>query len=227
MNTLVKSLLISGAVIISTVAFASSTGATNNSSTCVDGKKRSNLIVTWKSNSEVTVGTVHNKPLCEDVNIHFSSYTMPDNYNGKPFTNNPTASPQTIFDDAATTLKKDSTKPATLKIELPEACKHMQVDVYYAPKITTVLKEGHGAQYISGKIVSKTSDTCTPDEPPVTPEVPTPEAQEPETPKPVVIIPTTPAELPETGAGDLKAIAAAIVLSVGAYLGIYFVANRR
>lgn len=227
MNTLVKSLLISGAVIISTVAFASSTSATNNSTTCVDGKKRSNLVVTWKSNSEVTVGTVNNKPLCNDVVIHFSSYTMPDNYNGKPFANNPTASPQTIFGDASAVLEKNSTKPVALEIELPEACKHMQVDVYYAPKITTVLKEGHGNQYISGKIVSKTADTCTPEEPPVTPEVPTPEAQEPETPKPVVVIPTTPVELPETGAGDLKAVAAAIVLSVGAYLGVYFVANRR
>lgn len=226
MKALLKGLLVTGAVIISTIALASSTSATNNSTTCVDGKVRSNLIVTWKSNSEVTVGTVNNKPLCNDVNIHFSSYTMPDTYNGKPFYNNPTATPQTIFDDAPATLKKDSKTPVTLKIELPEACKNIQVDVYYAPKIVTVSKEGHGAQYISGKIVSKTTDTCTP-EVPVTPEVPTPEAQEPETPKPVVVIPVTPAELPETGVGELRTVLIASIVSLGTYLGVYFGAKRR
>lgn len=218
MNTLVKSLIISGAVIASTIAFAQSASATSSSTNCVDGKKHSNLVVTWKSNKEVTVGTVSNKPLCEDVNIHFSSYTMPDNYNGKPFSNNPTATPQTIFDDAATTLKKGATKPTSLAINLPEACKNIQVDVYYAPKMEIVSKAGHGNQYLSGKIISKTTDTCTP-EVPVTPEVPTPEAQEPKTPKPVVVVPVTPAELPATGATDLNLLLTASVLALGTYFG--------
>lgn len=60
---------------------------------------------------------------------------MPDNYNGKPFNSNPTATPQTIFDNAPASLEKDSTKPVKLAIKLPEACKNIQVDVYYAPKI--------------------------------------------------------------------------------------------
>jgi len=225
MNTLVKSLLLSGAVLVSTIAFASSTGATSKSTACVDGKKQSSLVVTWNSNSNVTVGTVNNKPLCDDLKLHFSSYTMPDNYNGKPFNDNPTATPQTIFDDAPATLKKGETKPVTLSIKLPEACKNIQVDVYYAPKLITVSKAGHGSQYISGKIISKTADSCTPVVP-VTPEVPTPEAQEPEAPKPVVVIPTTPTELPETGS-DVSAWVAASVVSLGTYLGVYFGAKRR
>lgn len=218
MNTLVKSLFIAGAVIASTIAIAPTASATSNTS-CVDGTKRSNLTVTWKSNSEVTVGTVNNKPLCKDVALHFSSYTMPDNYNGKPFNDNPTATPQAIFDNIPITLKKDATAPVKAAIKLPEACKNIQVDVYYAPKIEVVSKEGHGAQYISGKIISKTAEACTPDVP-ATPEVPTPEAQDPETPAPVVVIPSTPAELPKTG-NDSSIFAVAAALSVATYAAVY------
>lgn len=180
MNTFIKNVLVAGAIalMLSAIAAVTPADATANTTNCVEGKNRSNLVVTWISNSEVTVGTVNNKPLCNDLDLHFSSYTMPDNYNGKPFNNSPTATPQTIFDNTPASLEKGSTKPVKLAIKLPEACKNIQVDVYYAPKIETVSKAGHGAQYISGKIISKTNESCTPDVP-VTPVVPTPEAQIP------------------------------------------------
>jgi len=227
MNTFIKNVLFAGAfaLTLSTIAVATTAGATANASTCVDGKNSGNLVVTWISNSEVTVGTVKNKPLCNDLDLHFSSYTMPDNYNGKPFNNNPTATPQTIFDNAPASLEKGSTKPVKLAIKLPEACKNIQVDVYYAPIIETVSQAGHGSQYISGKIISKTNDACTPDVP-VTPVVPTPEAQTPETPKPVVIIPSTPLELPKTGNSLLSTIAAGTLLSVSTYAAVLFATKR-
>ena len=228
MNTFIKNVLFAGAfaLTLSTIAAVSPAGATAGSSTCVDGKNRSNLVVTWISNSEVTVGTVNNNPLCNDLDLHFSSYTMPDNYNGKPFNNNPTATPQTIFDNAPASLEKGSTKPVKLAIKLPEACKNIQVDVYYAPKIETVSKAGHGAQYISGKIISKTNESCTPDVP-VTPVVPTPEAQIPETPTPVVIIPSTPLELPKTGNSILNTIAVGAFLSISTYVAVLLASKRQ
>ena len=228
MNTFIKNVLVAGAfaLTLSTIAAVAPAGATANSASCVDGKNRSNLVVTWISNSEVTVGTVNNKPLCNDTDLFFSSYTMPDNYNGKPFNDNPTATPQTIFGNTAVALKKDSVKPVKATIKLPEACKNIQVDVYYAPKIETVSKAGHGSQYISGKIISKTNDACTPDVP-VTPVVPTAEAQTPETPKPVVVIPTTPTELPKTGNSIVNTIAVGAFLSVSTYMAVLLASKRQ
>jgi hypothetical protein len=204
--TRVKTLII--AAFCAAVSAVSISGASANATTlnCVDGSKRSNLSVTWNTAGNVTVGTVGNKPLCADTTLYFSSYTMPDNYNGGVFANNPTASPQTVFDSTSTILKKGQTAPVQLTIDLPEACKNIQVDVYYAPEITNVGPAGHGTQYITGKIIKKTVDTCEPTTPevPEEPEVPVPEAQEPETPAPEVkvtppAVPAAPAELPKTG----------------------------
>ncbi len=224
MKTIVKNLLLAVALGASTLAIASEAGATQNANTCVDGRLHENIAVTWNSNSEVTVGPRNNGPLCNDIEIHFSSYTMPDTYNGQPFANNPTASPQTIFDDSSVVLKKGSKTPVKLNIDLPKACKNIQVDVYFAPKIETVRANGHGDQYLTGKIINKTTDVC---DTPVTPEVPTPEAQEPETPAPEVVIPTVPVELPETGNGASTLLTTASLLSVSTYAGVLAAAKRR
>lgn len=227
MNLLVKGLLVVTAVAGFATAAAPSVGATNNSSTCVDGSARGNLTVAWNSNGNVTVGTKGDKPLCNDVNVFFSSYTMPDNYNGQPFTNNPTASPQAIFDNASVVMKKGENKNVTLKINLPASCKNTQVDVYYAPKIETVTSKGHGNQYISGKIISKTQNECTPETPPTTPEVPTPEAETPETPAPEVTIPETVTEMPKTGIEASATAVVGTVLSAATYAGLYIRNKRR
>lgn len=194
---------------------------------CVDGSSKSNLVVTWKSNSVVTVSTVHDKPVCADTALLFASYTMPDDYNGKPFGNNPTASPQHLFDSTSATLKKGESRAVTMEINLPEACKNTQVDLYYPPEITTPGPEGHGEQYIKGKILVKTEDACapvTPEQP--TPEQPTPEQSTPETPA-ATPTPVVPAELPQTGSGLADALMNGVLLSVVTYLAAYVVTRRR
>jgi len=232
MNSFVKGIIVLSTVLGVALTASPAAHATNNQTNCVDGNVRSNLAVTWKSNSSVTVGTVNNKPLCNDTTVFFSSYTMPDSYNGLPFNNNKTASPQTIFDSTTVVLKKGATAPVAMKIDLPKACKHVQVDVYHGPKITTVTERGHGDQYISGKILVKTEKECvtvTPETPvkPVTP-VPPVEAQTPPTPAPVVTVVETPAavtELPRTGAG-VSIIAAGSLLSAATYAAVYVGTKR-
>lgn len=232
MNLFTKSLLVSVSVVGLVALVAPATQATNKTSTCVDGNVRSNLAITWNSSSNVTVKTVGDKPLCNDTTIYFSSYTMPDNYNGKPFGGNATASPQAIFDSTSTVLAKGVNKAVTLTIDLPEACKNVQVDTYYGPEITTVGASGHGSQYITGKILKKTVDTCapvTPEQPPVTPPVvPTPEAQTPPTPAPeVVVMPQSPVELPRTGSGAISILSTGAGLSALTYIGALAAGKRR
>lgn len=222
MNTLVKGMLVAAAV-FGSVSLVSPAAHATNQQTCVDGTVRSNLSVSWKTNSSVTVGTVNNKPLCSDVTVYFSSYTMPDTYNGKPFSGNATAWPQSKFDMTSVVLKKDATKSVPMTITLPAACKNTQVDVYYGPEITTVTEKGHGKQYITGKILTKTQKECTPE----TPVVPTPEAQTPATPAPeVTVAATAPVELPHTGTGVSGTVALGAALSAAAY-GVALIAAKR
>jgi hypothetical protein len=230
-NVVAAGLLVA-AISIATAANAPSVHATSNHTACVDGSKRSNLSVTWNANDSISFKTVNNKPLCNDVTLYFSSYTMPDTYNGKGFSNNPTASPQTVFDSASYVMAKGTTGAAKLEINLPEACKNIQVDLYYAPEITTVTSKGHGDQYITGKIIDKTADSCTPvtpdePEPPVTPEVPVPEAQTPETPPAQVTVPApVPAELPKTGSAVALPIAISGIVAGITYATALFIKRQ-
>lgn len=220
MNILSKGLIIAGVIASTAVITAPSAHATT-STTCVDGSKSSNLKVTWKSHSNVTIASVGNAPLCADTTLYFSSYTVPDTYDGKGF--NATAAPQTIFDSTSVVLKKGAVPAANLTITLPEECKHKQVDVYYGPEIKHVDAKGHGAQFISGYVISKTLDKCEP-------VVPTPEEPKP-TPVPPVVVPVvpapvTPTELPKTGSVDSTAVVMAL-LSVATYAGAYALAAKR
>lgn len=216
-----KKTIISSIVAASIVGVASYAPATNaaNDTQCVDGSVRSNISVTWNSLDNVTVGTKNNAPLCDDTKLYFSSYLVPDEYDGKGFSNNPTASPQTLHDSASFTLSKNATGPTTISIDVPEACESLQVDVYYPQEISYVTAAGHGKQYISGKIVQKTVDECAPVTPeePETPEEPvvneTPEA-------PVQEVPAEEAQVPEEGrvdaAGEGKNEAPQVIAATGA-----------
>lgn len=210
------------------VAIAPHAYATNTPTTCVDGSKRANLSVTWNANDSISFKTKDGKKLCNDVTLFFSSYTMPDNYDGKGFTNNPTASPQQIFDSKSFVMKKGTTGASTLKVKLPEACRNIQVDLYYAPEIKVVTSKGHGVQYITGKIFTKTADKCTPEEKPEEkPDVPKEEAQTPPTPAPEVTTPTpAPESLPVTGPSLAGPVAAAAGVSALGY-GIALAINKR
>ena len=212
------------AVSIATLAAQPAHATTN---TCVDGSKRSNFSITWNTPGNVSVKTLGDNPLCADTTLYFSSYTMPDNYNGLPFANNPTASPQSIFDSTSIVLKKGTNGTANMAIDLPEACKNIQVDVYYGPEITTVTAAGHGKQYISGKIIAKTQDKCDVPETPEVPEVPKPEAQTPETPAPKVQTPAPVAELPKTGSSLAGFALAGITVSAATYAAVYVAQKRQ
>jgi hypothetical protein len=137
--------------------------------TCIDGSVQQNLDVTWVSPSEVTVQTVNDQPLCNAVSIDFSSYVMPASYNGQGFylaydpTNpannvpNPTAFPQTVFDNQSATLAAGTDGLTTLDTNLPGACNNTQVDVYYGPEVTTIGPNGNGTANIVSQIYPSTT----------------------------------------------------------------------
>lgn len=221
------------AIVMSFAAPVASAHASTNA--CVDGSQRANFAVTWNSTDSVSVKTVNDKLLCADTTLYFSSYTLPDNYNGQGFSNNPTASPQEIFDSMHAVLKQGTTGVTDFTVKIPEACKGMQIDLYYGPEITHVTAAGHGVQYITGKILSKTQETCTPvtpEEPPVVvpPVVPPVEAETPPTEPPVVTVTPPvqlPTELPHTGTNFAAPLAISAIVSVAGYAAAMAVSKRR
>ena len=206
---------------------------------CIDGHTQQNLNITWLANNKVSISTKDGLPLCDDVQVFFSSYTMPANYNGQGFYGNTTAYPQPLFFSTSVTLNKGFSGTEELEIKLPDSCNNVQVDVYYAPEIKLVLSDGHGTQNIESKIYLSTG-TCDDGqgngggETPTTPTVPT-------TP-PVVTPPVTegplgngavggsqensltmPTELPTTGAGhNLMTVMLPLLLAMFTYASLYF-----
>lgn len=232
MNIFLKSLII-GSVIVGTAIMNAPTTHATSTATCIDGSKSSNIKVTWKSNSNVTIASVGNKPLCADTTLFFSSYTMPDNYNGKGF-GDPSSTPQTVFNSSSVVLKKGIVPATSLSISLPEACRNKQVDVYYAPEVKTVNKQGHAGQFITGYIITKSLSECKPVTPPVTPTTPeTPVVPTP-VPTPVSVTPVVtpvvqmiPTELPKTGSNSDTATIVMTLLSVTTYAGVYALIAKR
>ncbi len=219
---------------------------------CVDGSDAQMLNVSaitrdaTKSVAGVTVTTINGGLLCEDITLYFSSYEMPDNYDGKGFENNPTAYPQTIFSSVHLTLKKGTNGQSAFIVELPSKCKNVQVDLYYGPEIRTVGPNGHGTQNILAEIYTA-ENSCTPGNggggdngggttPPVTPTTPitpVPGNGGGDTPKPEKVIqkaaePTvTPAELPRTGASSNLGMLYVLLLAAMTYGAVYIVNPKR
>lgn len=220
MNAIWKSILVL-AVVTGVVATAPTAQATNRN--CVDGSVRANIDFKWNSRDTITVGTVNNQPLCADVDIYMSSYAMPDNYNGKGFVGNPTATPQVLHASTLYTLKKGATKPVVMTVDVPDECTNIQSDIYYPPEVREVGPSGHPSnQIINGKIFAKTKDDCQP-ELPEEPVVEEPEViDEPEQPakqKPEVLTAEV-TELPQTGV-DNGLLLSGLAASVGTYAAAY------
>lgn len=190
------------------------TDPTPTTPVCINGSIQQNLVVTYLTDSTVSIKTANGTPLCDDVTIYFSSYIMPANYDGKGFYNNDTSYPQTQYSSTSTTLKKGTDGDSILSISLPSYCNNIQVDVYYGPEIKTVGVGGHGTQNILSQVYLS-DGSCemggggvlapiTP-EPPVTPPVVVPEEPvvEPTLPSTQkgngAVSGYTPAELPVTG----------------------------
>jgi hypothetical protein len=139
--------------------------------TCVDGTNQQNLTVSWTSPNQVTVQTVTDAPLCSNVTVEFSSYIMPSTYNGQGFyltydmnnpannVANPTAYPQTLFANQSATLAAGTDGLTTLTVNLPSSCNNTQVDIYYAPELTTIGDTGNGTANIASAIYPATG-TC-------------------------------------------------------------------
>jgi hypothetical protein len=138
--------------------------------TCIDGSIQQNLIYTWISPDQISVHTLNDQPLCNDISLDFSSYVMPSNYNGQGFylsydqnnpannIPNPTAFPQTIYDNQALDLSAGTDGSATLTINLPDSCNNTQVDLYYAPEVTNIGPSGNGTSNIISAIYPSTGD---------------------------------------------------------------------
>lgn len=216
---------------------------------CIDGRIQQNLTYEYETDraagySAVYVKTVNDMPLCDDIDLFFSSYTMPDNYDGNGFFGNPTAFPQHVFSSVGLTLEKGSNAGSVFLIELPDLCKNVQTDLYYGPEITTVGPEGHGTQNIDSQVYlaegkcdeGGNGGVTPPVEPPVTPT--TPEVTTPEVVTPgrgeagaettPVVAAEMPTMLPETGTvNPFMGLVYAAILGFLTYLGLYALLPRK
>ncbi|HSX42665.1 MAG TPA: hypothetical protein VLF59_01100 [Candidatus Saccharimonadales bacterium] len=189
---------------------------------CIDGSIRDNIVLDWsQSTGIVSVHTLNNQPLCDDVTLYLSSYTLPSDYD-KTGIFDDSSIPQQLLDSTSVTLAKGTDGTATLEVNLPDACTSYQLDLYYAPEITVVTGAGHGSQLLYGEITSAVQDPGTCDCPitppagglgggPATPETPeTPVVTE--TAAPVQAQPA--AQLTDTGSQSwLVSTLAAILLA--------------
>ena len=134
--------------------------ATDPSVACTKGDSKFDFTGEWTSRDTVTFSTKDNVKLCNDVNVWISSYTMPDNYDGGKFMNNPTATPQTKFSSKQITLKAGTTGATTTTISVPALCKNIQVDAYLGDEVVTVGPEGHDGMAFATKMIQKTINSC-------------------------------------------------------------------
>ncbi len=212
--------------------------------TCVDGNNLSNLDVKMISKESYSIVTKNDKLLCNDVTVFLSSYTMLDEYNGGGF-GAPYSYPQQLFKSVSATLKAGTNGQTILIVALPEACKNIQVDLYYAPEITYVGQNGHGSQFIAGEIYQKTGE-CQGNggvnPPVVTPPVVTPPVVTPPVVTPPVVTPPAQeemgmgnasaippvTELPVTGgASSATSMLMTFALGLMTYGSVYFLMNRK
>jgi len=144
-------------------AFSGSSTPVSATDNCVSGSKYTDFDGSYTGRDTMTVWTKGNKPLCKDVNVNFTSFTVHNKYNGKGFKNNPTALPQSSFYNKTVTLKKGTNGKTTVKVSVPDACTDYQIDAYVGPvqtKITT--NEGLvNTTAIVGKLFQRTKQTCT------------------------------------------------------------------
>jgi len=203
---------------------------------CIDGNIRDNIVMDWsQSTGTVSIHTLNNLPLCDDVTLYLSSYTLPSDYD-KTGIFDDSSIPQQLLDSTSVVLAKGTDGTATLQVNLPDACTSYQLDLYYAPEITVVTGAGHGSQLLYGEITSATQDSGTCGCPNTTPPTgglgggPT----TPETPEtPVVTATTTPvqaqpaAQLTDTGSQSWLVSTLATILLAAAVAGQFVVRKQK
>lgn len=156
-----NSIKLSLSVAVFAVTFAmlsqASAGARSNTS-CLDPAKASSY-VTSLTRGTGTLSLRDNKPLCEEANLVLQSFNVPDTWDGKGW--NPTAIPQTRYASTSFTVPaNDGSFKQTIEVDVPDECKHTQLDFYFAPgyeSITTMT--GDDELFIYGKLFAG-KDKC-------------------------------------------------------------------
>ena len=138
----------------------SATACTQPIQGCVDGYARDNLSYNWSKDGTVTVKTVNDAPLCADVPVYLSAYTLPATYDESGVFDDSSV-PQEKFASTSAVLKAGTNGNTTLQIAVPNACTDYQLDLYYDPEITEISYGGHGAQLIYGDIYLHTMTDCS------------------------------------------------------------------
>jgi len=195
---------------------------------CVDGMIRSNLAMDWSEETgTVTLHTVDDAPLCDDVTVYLSSYTLPATYDKSGIFDD-SSLPQQYFDSTSAVLQKGTAGDVTLTVGTPNACTDFQMDIYYAPEIINVPYAGHSTQLIYGNIHLATATDCSgapgmgggqlpPDTTPSTPPTPV-VAPAPPVSAPVTVA-AAPKQLADTGASPLMpTLGALLTLGVAIFV---------
>lgn len=177
--------LCAGLGAVTGVPASAATATPSAEASCTSVGSRPAVTASWSGVDTVTVGLTGAITPCTDVTVVLSSYAMPTTWDGKGW--NATAYPQSLFSSTSITFPAGSPAVAqTRSVSLPDSCTNAQVDLYYAPVVTSVGAGGHGGQYISSRL--RKAGACVPIVPTATPTptvTPTPE------PTPTVT-PTTP-----------------------------------
>lgn len=216
------------AAVVATVAALFTGAVSATSGQCIDGSNPGNFTYQWDGYNKITVATKNGKALCKDTKIYFSSFVMPDTWDGNGF--NATAVPQTKHDAVSVTLKA-KTKNVSKKLEvgMPDDCKNVQTDLYLAPEQTEVTWENRiGDRLIDAKHKKAVGECPVPpvEEPEVPVEEPETPVEEPETPaeEPKEILSEStvvPVEIPKTGVtGGLSAVVA-LAGTAATYAAVY------
>lgn len=223
---------------LATVFTSHATYATSDDAHCSTGTA-ADLSVVWNSDTQISISTKSGLPLCQDLNLYYSTYVMPDDYNGHDFsTDNTTSFPQTIAQSTSFTLPEGEAGAWVKDVPAPDYCKNMQADLYYGPEITGIDNSGlgyhadgssieygigHGDQYINGVIYSRDTDKCAPGmgggtgetTPPTTPSTPsTPVGGNGGGETTPVTTSTTPTVLPFTGVDLSQNVLSTLITAV-------------
>lgn len=112
-------------------------------------------------------------PLCQDVTVWFSSYTLPKNYDNSGVFGGPTSYPQARFASTKIVMKKGAASEQTVRVEEPNLCETAaQFDIYPRDQeITTITDKGgifsYGVPWATGFVVKRDQSKCPPPTPPV------------------------------------------------------------
>lgn len=163
--SLFKKLALFGGLFVAGAAMLVSLGTstTAEATSCVKGTKYTDFTGYVTGKDTLTVYTKGNVKLCNDVDVHFVSFVIHNDYDGKGFSKNPTALPQTQYYIKTVTLKKGTDGKTTATVKIPDECTNYQIDAYIG-KVQTEIKTSEGfigTNAITSKLYQKTKSDCS------------------------------------------------------------------